>query len=261
MARDDILERKNDILQWIEEGQSKSFICKQLQCKPETLNSYLKKMDIFYEGNQGLKGKARDNLYKTAKEYVEQNSHISSHRLREKLIKDGIKEYRCEKCGLSIWLNQPIPLELHHIDKNHYNNNFDNLQILCPNCHALENNNNNNNNKSDEVKLKPKKKIIKQKSKENIERKKHYCIDCGKEISRNALRCKSCAAKEFNKDSQKHSLSRDELKNLIRTTSFVQIGEQFGVTDNAIRKWCDTYNLPRTKKEINSFTDGEWLLI
>ena len=55
--RTDILERKNDILQWIEEHQSKAFICRELKCKPETLASYLKKMDINYEGNKGLKGK------------------------------------------------------------------------------------------------------------------------------------------------------------------------------------------------------------
>ena len=49
--RTDILERKEEILQWIDEHQPKAFICKQLQCKPETLNSYLKQMNIEYSGN------------------------------------------------------------------------------------------------------------------------------------------------------------------------------------------------------------------
>jgi len=39
-----------------------------------------------------------------------------------------------------MWLDEEIPLELHHIDGNHYNNSFENLMILCPNCHALEEN-------------------------------------------------------------------------------------------------------------------------
>jgi len=39
---------------------------------------------------------------------------------------------------------------------------------------------------------------------------------------------------------------------------FTQIGKEFNVTDNAIRKWCDKYKLPRTKKEINKYTDEEW---
>ena len=58
--------------------------------------------------------------------------------LKQKLIKDGIKEEKCELCGLSVWLNTRLPLELHHKDGNHYNNNLENLQILCPNCHAIQ---------------------------------------------------------------------------------------------------------------------------
>lgn len=43
---------------------------------------------------------------------------------------------KCEKCGLTEWQNDIIPLQVHHIDGNHYNNIIENLQILCPNCHA-----------------------------------------------------------------------------------------------------------------------------
>jgi hypothetical protein len=32
---------------------------------------------------------------------------------------------------------------------------------------------------------------------------------------------------------------------MIRTMPFTKIGEHFGVTDNAIRKWCDAEKLPR----------------
>lgn len=135
--RTDILERKNEILQWIEENQSKAFMCKQLKCKQETLNSYLKKMDIEYSGNQGGKGIKTSNQYKTAEEYIK-SSYIKSHMLKIKLIKDGIKEKKCELCGLSSWQGVEIPLELHHKDGDHYNNEFDNLSILCPNCHAIQ---------------------------------------------------------------------------------------------------------------------------
>lgn len=138
--RTDILERREDILKWIEEHQSKAFICRELKCKPETLNSYLKQMDIEYNGNQGLKGVRRDTKYKTAEEYI-QNNYVSSHKLKIKLIRDGIKEDKCEICGTSIWQGTKLPLELHHKNGNHFDNNFDNLQILCPNCHAIQNGN------------------------------------------------------------------------------------------------------------------------
>ena len=53
-------------------------------------------------------------------------------------------------------------------------------------------------------------------------------------------------------------ISRDELKNMIRTKSFVEIGMLFDVTDNAIRKWCKFYKLPFRKKDIDTYTDDEW---
>jgi hypothetical protein len=52
--------------------------------------------------------------------------------------------------------------------------------------------------------------------------------------------------------------SRDKLKKMIRTTPFEQIGQQFGITDNAIRKWCDAYNLPRRVADIKQYSDEEW---
>lgn len=42
---------------------------------------------------------------------------------------------KCKKCG---WDKEVGILELHHIDRNRYNNTIDNLQLLCPICHSLE---------------------------------------------------------------------------------------------------------------------------
>ena len=53
-------------------------------------------------------------------------------------------------------------------------------------------------------------------------------------------------------------VTRDELKNLIRNTPFTKIGELYGVSDNAIRKWCEKYNLPKRSTEIKQITDIEW---
>ena len=65
------------------------------------------------------------------------NDIVTSSKLRLKLIQDGLKQKECELCKTSIWLGKDIPLELHHIDGNRFNNKIDNLQILCPNCHSL----------------------------------------------------------------------------------------------------------------------------
>lgn len=52
--------------------------------------------------------------------------------------------------------------------------------------------------------------------------------------------------------------SREELKKLIRTEPFTQIGRNYGVTDNAIRKWCQFENLPYKKRDIKAYSDYEW---
>lgn len=47
--------------------------------------------------------------------------------------------YKCQLCGwgeTNIYSNT-IPLEVHHIDGDCTNNKFENLQLLCPNCHSL----------------------------------------------------------------------------------------------------------------------------
>ena len=114
-------------------------MCQQLRCKQETLNAYLKKMDIEYAGQQAKKGQYKGgNDYIPALHYIDNNIPIQSHRLKEKLIRDGLKQNYCEICGCSQWLGIQLPLELHHKNGNHQDNNLNNLQILCPNCHSVQ---------------------------------------------------------------------------------------------------------------------------
>jgi hypothetical protein len=57
-------------------------------------------------------------------------------KLRKRLINAGLKEQRCERCGIDRWLGEPIPLELDHISGDRADNRLENLRILCPNCHS-----------------------------------------------------------------------------------------------------------------------------
>lgn len=64
------------------------------------------------------------------------NNNPSSQTMRNYLIK---KYGCCQICGwkeINIYTKKS-PLELHHIDNNHLNNDENNLQLLCPNCHSL----------------------------------------------------------------------------------------------------------------------------
>ena len=161
-----------------------------------------------------------------------------SSKLKIKLVQNGLKEDKCEICGCpNIWHDKPLVLQLDHINGDHYDNRIENLRIVCPNCHSQT------------------------ETYCNKKEKQHfYCLDCGKEIQRRSTRCLSCAAK-YNKNRVykvkiEDRPKKEELLNMILNKSFVEIGKDFGVSDNAIRKWCKNYGLPYTKKGIREYNNG-----
>ena len=208
---------------------------------------------------------------------------------RNKQILNTIKSQgKCEKCGYDRCLEV---LEYHHKEPEfkingvsklttHYNlqvglNEIEKCILLCSNCHRefhfLERNIDNfllndfllqDFNKEDFYKYITLNTIEENEKKiDNIQNhiestiQKYYCIDCGKEIWKGSTRCVQCNAKQNRKELK---ISREELKVLIRTLPFTTIGKQFNVSDNAIRRWCTKYQLPKTKKEINSYSNEEW---
>ena len=60
--------------------------------------------------------------------------------LKRRLFEAGLKEPRCETCGLDNWRGAPISLQLHHVNGDRFDNRIDNLQVLCPNCHSVTGN-------------------------------------------------------------------------------------------------------------------------
>ena len=213
---------------------------------------------------------------------LHRNTKTNSHKLRNKLIEFGYKESKCELCGISEWLGKPVKLQLHHIDGNHDNNELSNLQILCPNCHSMTDNFDVYNSKrAKEPTLVCSECGIKISS----HSKSGLCVSCShkhkrenaktKYINRVKIICPCCKTNLMNSTSTMcescynkkrieklyNIISRDNLKELIRSTSFTQIGDMYNVSDNTIRKWCDKYNLPRKVSEIQKYTEEEWINI
>lgn len=88
--------------------------------------------------NKGLK--FNPNKPVKTEDLLKENCYYTSHKLRKRLLREGYKQPVCEKCGNNEWLGQEIPLELHHINGDNTDNRLENLQLLCPNCHALTDN-------------------------------------------------------------------------------------------------------------------------
>lgn len=176
--------------------------------------------------------------------YLVDGLMYSSPRLKQRLINEGIKEHKCENCNLDMWLGKKIPLELHHIDGNHFNNQLDNIQILCPNCHA-DTPNYRGNNRSD--KTTPK--IMREMYPELFEKKERFIkvvkvnqesvkedkfCECGKKIDKRSKTCEVCYQLKNRKVGrpEKETLLKD-----VETLGYSATGRKYGVSDNAIRKW------------------------
>ena len=128
---------------------------------------------------------------------------------------------------------------VHHKDLNKLNNDPDNLMIFASNSdhsrfHA---------NGCDENTL-----SLNENGVYTCKKQEFTCIDCGKEITKDGLRCKTCAAIHGRKVNRPAS---DELLNLLLNYNgnFTKAAKEYGVSDNAVRKWCDFYNLPRKSQE------------
>ena len=219
--RDDIILMKEKVIEMIAEKETKQKICEFLNCRITTLNSYLIKWDIVYKGKRG--GSYSSSFARNINCYLSNKTKITSHRLKIKLIKCGLKEHKCENCELTEWLGDLIPIELHHIDGNRFNNNLDNLQILCPNCHSKTDNNSGKGQK---------------KFKKNIKPYKNKKCDCGIDICGVSSLCKDC----YDKKQQKQERPNYEtLIKEIKELGYKGTGKKYNVSDNAIRKWRNNY--------------------
>lgn len=211
------------------------------------------------------------------------DSPKKGYRFTEQLIQE--RGNKCECCGNEQWLGVPIKLEVHHKNGNKCDCTRDNLQLLCPNCHAYTDNfgikNLQQDYISDDVILAaiPQHKNVRQvllslgmsDAGANYARvkalmfdnpdvhllkgEKNTCPICGQLISITAKYCPSCFYQNRRVTDRP---SREELKYLIRTKTFVSIAADYGVSDNAIRKWCDGYGLPKKKTDIKKYTDKQW---
>ncbi|MDQ4129575.1 MAG: HNH endonuclease [Actinomycetota bacterium] len=85
---------------------------------------------------KGRRNPTPGSLRPLAEILVADSDYTNTYHLKRRLLKEGLKESRCESCGLTEWNGRPAPLQLDHVNGDRRDNRLENLRILCPNCHA-----------------------------------------------------------------------------------------------------------------------------
>lgn len=138
-AKREVIEANiSQIKEWENQGRPLMEVARNLGMKYDTVKKYLNILGVTYKLNPNRKGICHPEVRTSIEKVL--NGNWTNASKRRRLIEEGIKEEKCECCGLSTWMGKPIPLELHHKDFNHYNNSINNLQILCSNCHMQAHN-------------------------------------------------------------------------------------------------------------------------
>ena len=147
--------------------------------------------------------------------------------LRRAMIEHGFY-YECSKCGnQGKWQGEKLPLEIDHKNDNCLDNRPENLHFLCPNCHSLKSV---NTTKRHAPRIKVVKPKAKRKTKKPVRSKRPP-------KGRTHLR-------------KVERPSMQDLERLLKTSSFVQVGKMYGVSDNAVRKWLKHYRGIKTTDQV-----------
>lgn len=126
----------DDVIRICKEVKSLAGLLKELGLKPAGGN-YANMRRLIQELSIDI-SHWTGSLWNKGKQLKNWRSYTKIESLKPHLRKT--KNDTCESCGNNKWMDSPIPLEVHHVDGDRTNNDLDNLQLLCCNCHALTKN-------------------------------------------------------------------------------------------------------------------------
>jgi hypothetical protein len=162
--------------------------------------------------------KERISLVEAKSKYFIKNKGSRRGTIKTLILRYDIIPHQCKECKCSsLWNSKPLSLQLHHLNGDNDDNRIENLIFLCPNCHSQTENYAGKSTK-----------------------KKFFCQKCNSQTKGYSELCIKCSS--FNTRKVERP-SKENLEKEILNNSMVSIGKKYGVSDNAIRNWCQSYNI------------------
>lgn len=191
------------------------------------IKKYLEEQNIstahFTHLTQGYEVRNIDNIFIT-------NSTVDQKTLRSWYLKGNYTPYICSICGQEPhWNGKELSLTLDHINGQNHDNRLENLRWVCPNCDR-------------QLDTFGSKNIVYQK--QEAAKEQHFCECCGVELkTKTATLCPICVKTHLRKVERPDTA--EKLIEILQQNNgnFSAVGRLYGVSDNAIRKWCKSYNI------------------
>jgi hypothetical protein len=184
---------------------------------------------------------------------IENSFYGNCQQLMRRLKRELGWEHKCTSCENTTWTikgeTYPLPLELEHINGNHFDHRLENLTFLCPNCHTFTptyKGKNLNRGKKGPVPEGTLENIVIKKKEASTSKEPNKCLDCHCAIKRASLRCCDCNKKKVKDNNKPHC------EHPIEETSYTAVDKKQAVEKEETK---DKKMEASTSKESNKCLD------